>query len=210
MAMTNLYPVGDRICGEDGKEWSTEEDHGPGKEEMDSNLRQNGDGAYGSDSLWLEHDPSFEEVKKAFSEWNLADFTELVFCGYGEPTEALELLLQTAAYAGTLAGCPPIRLNTNGLSDLIHGTATAHRLQGLMDTVSISLNAGSQEEYMAVTRPKWENAFEAMQQFAVECRKYVPNVMFTVVDVISRDEIAAAQSLADRLGIPLRVRKYDS
>ncbi|MCQ2417264.1 MAG: TIGR04100 family radical SAM protein [Oscillospiraceae bacterium] len=173
-------------------------------------IRQNGDGAYGSDSLWLEHAPSFEEVKEAFSRWNLADFTELVFCGYGEPTEALELLLDTAAYAKTLEGCPSVRLNTNGLSDLIHGTATAHRMHGLMDTVSISLNAGTKAEYMAVTRPKWDNAFEAMQQFAVECKQYVPSVMFTVVDVISKEEIAAAQSLANQLGIPLRVRKYDS
>ena len=63
---------------------------------------------------------------------------------------------------------------------------------------------------MAVTRPKWENAFEAMQTFASDCKNYVPRVMFTVVDVIPKEEIAAAQAVADRLGIPLRVRKYDS
>ena len=173
-------------------------------------IRQNGDGAYGSDSLWLEHDPSLAEVKAAFSAWNLADFTELVFCGYGEPTEQLEILLLAAQYAKTLPGCPPVRLNTNGLSDLIHGKKTAYLLEGLIDTVSISLNAGTEQEYMAVTRPKWENAFEAMQAFASDCKNYVPHVMFTVVDVIPKEEIAAAQAVADRLGIPLRVRKYDS
>ncbi|MBR3046329.1 MAG: TIGR04100 family radical SAM protein [Oscillospiraceae bacterium] len=173
-------------------------------------IRQNGDGAYGSDSLWLQHDPTLAEVKKAFEAWNLADFTELVFCGYGEPTEALEMLLLTAQYAKTLPGCPPVRLNTNGLSDLIHGKKTAHLLEGLVDTVSISLNAGTKQEYLAVTRPKWDNAFEAMQQFAVDCKPYVKKVMFTVVDVIPKEEIEAAQQVADSLGIPLRVRKYDS
>ena len=61
-----------------------------------------------------------------------------------------------------------------------------------------------------MTRPKWDNAFEAMQQFASDCKQYVPRVMFTVVDVIPKEEIEAAQQVSDSLGIPLRVRKYDS
>ena len=201
MAMTILYPVGEHLYVNLTNKCPCA---------CTFCIRQNGDGAYGSDSLWLQHDPTLAEVKKAFEAWNLADFTELVFCGYGEPTEALEILLLTAQYAKTLPGCPPVRLNTNGLSDLIHGKKTAQLLEGLIDTVSISLNAGTEKEYLAVTRPKWDNAFSAMQQFAVDCRQYVKQVMFTVVDVIPKEEIEAAQQVADSLGIPLRVRKYDS
>lgn len=201
MAMTILYPVGEHLYVNLTNKCPCA---------CTFCIRQNGDGAYGSDSLWLAHDPSAEEVKKAFAAWDLSKFTELVFCGYGEPTEALYILLETAEYAKTLPGCPPVRLNTNGLSDLIHGRKTAHLLEGLIDTVSISLNAGTEKEYMAVTRPKWDNAFAAMQQYAADCKNYVPRVMFTVVDVIPSAEIEAAQAVADRLGIPLRVRKYDS
>ena len=201
MAMTILYPVGQHLYVNLTNKCPCA---------CTFCIRQNGDGAYGSDSLWLEHDPDLDEIKAAFAKWDLSQFTELVFCGYGEPTEALPMLLQTAAYAKTLPGCPPIRLNTNGLSDLIHGEPTASDFAGLIDTVSISLNAGTEKEYMAVTRPKWDNAFEAMQKFALDCKKYVPKVMFTVVDVIPQSEIEAAQAVADRLGIPLRVRKYDS
>ena len=201
MAMTILYPVGQHLYVNLTNKCPCA---------CTFCIRQNGDGAYGSDSLWLEHDPDLDEIKAAFAKWDLSQFTELVFCGYGEPTEALPMLLQTAAYAKTLPGCPPIRLNTNGLSDLIHGESTASQFAGLIDTVSISLNAGTEKEYMAVTRPKWDNAFEAMQKFALDCKKYVPKVMFTVVDVIPQSEIEAAQAVADRLGIPLRVRKYDS
>lgn len=201
MAMTILYPVGEHLYVNLTNKCPCA---------CTFCIRQNGDGAYGSDSLWLQHDPTLAEVKKAFEAWNLADFTELVFCGYGEPTEALEILLLTAQYAKSLPGCPPVRLNTNGLSDLIHGKKTAYLLEGLVDTVSISLNAGTEKEYLAVTRPKWDNAFSAMQQFAVDCRQYVGQVMFTVVDVIPKEEIEAAQQVADSLGIPLRVRKYDS
>ena len=201
MAMTILYPVGEHLYVNLTNQCPCA---------CTFCIRQNGDGAYGSDSLWLEHDPDFGEVRAAFERWDLSAFTELVFCGYGEPTEALERLLETAEYARTLPGCPPIRLNTNGLSDLIHGKPTAHLLAGLIDTVSVSLNAGTRDAYMAVTRPKWDNAFEAMQKFASDCKAYVPHVMFTVVDVIPPEEIAASQQLADSLGIPLRVRKYDS
>lgn len=201
MAMTILYPVGEHL-------YVNLTNRCPCS--CTFCIRQNGDGAYGSDSLWLEHEPDLDEVKAAFESWNPADFTELVFCGYGEPTEALLLLIETAKYARSLPGCPPIRLNTNGLSDLIHKVPTAHMLKGIIDTVSISLNAGTQNEYLAVTRPKWDNAYEAMQKFASDCKKYVPHVMFTVVDVIPQEEIEAAQSVADSLGIPLRVRKYDS
>ena len=201
MAMTILYPVGQHLYVNLTNQCPCA---------CTFCIRQNGDGAYGSDSLWLEHDPDFSEVKAAFAKWNLSEFIELVFCGYGEPTEALDLLLETARYAKSLPGCPPLRLNTNGLSDLIHGKPTAHLLEGLLDTVSISLNAGTEAEYLAVTRPKWNNAFTAMQQFAVDCKQYVPHIMFTVVDVIPQEEIDAAQKLADSLGIPLRVRKYDA
>ena len=201
MAMTILYPVGQHLYVNLTNKCPCA---------CTFCIRQNGDGAYGSDSLWLEHDPDLDEIKAAFAKWDLTQFTELVFCGYGEPTEALPMLLQTAAYAKTLPGCPPIRLNTNGLSDLIHGEPTASQFAGLLDTVSISLNAGTEKEYMAVTRPKWDNAFEAMQKFALDCKKFVPKVMFTVVDVIPQSEIEAAQAVADKLGIPLRVRKYDS
>ena len=161
-------------------------------------------------NLWLSKEPTLKDIITELNAFGLEKYNELVFCGYGEPTEALELLLETARYAKTLPGCPPLRLNTNGLSDLIHGEPTAHLLEGLLDTVSISLNAGTEAAYMAVTRPKWNNAFAAMQQFAVDCKQYVPKIMFTVVDVIPQEEIDAAQALADKLGIPLRVRKYDS
>ncbi|MBE6855219.1 MAG: TIGR04100 family radical SAM protein [Ruminococcus sp.] len=201
MAMTILYPVGDKLYINLTNKCPCS---------CTFCIRQNGDGAYGSDSLWLDHDPTEEEITAAFAKENLSDYTELVFCGFGEPTEQLDRLCFTASYARKLAGCPKIRLNTNGLSDLIHGEKTAHRLKGLIDTVSISLNAGDEAEYNRVTRPSFPDAFQALQTFASDCKEFVPQVMFTVVDVIPAEQITLSQQLADRLGIPLRVRPYDS
>lgn len=175
-------------------------------------IRQNGDCVYGSDNLWLEHEPSLDEVKKALTDADYKKYNEIVFCGYGEPTERLDCLTKTASFIKQTSDVKT-RLNTNGLCDLINGDGektSADKFEGLIDTVSISLNAGTEEEYMKVTRPKFgEGSFKAMQKFAQQCRKYVPNVVFTVVDVIGEEEIAAAQKIADELNIPLRVRKYE-
>ncbi len=172
-------------------------------------IRQQADGAYGSDSLWLEREPTAEEVLKEFKKYDMKKYKETVFCGYGEPMERAE----DVAYIGKeLKKRYPdikIRLNTNGLGDKINGRPTAQLLEGALDTVSISLNSGNAEDYNKVTRPKWEDSFEAMLKFAADCKKYVPQVMFTVVDVISSKEIEESRALSEKLGIPLRIRKYD-
>ena len=173
-------------------------------------IRSFGDSAYGSDPLWLEHEPSYEEVCADLRQRDLSSYQEVVFCGFGEPTERMELLQQVAAYLKA-HGVSCIRLNTNGLADLIYGKPMAHALQGYVDVVSVSLNAGTAAEYEAVTRPKFgAAAFPAMQQFAVACKQYVPKVMFSVVDVLPESELEAAKELAAKLDIPLRIRKFDS
>lgn len=173
-------------------------------------IRQNADGAYGSDSLWLEHEPSAEEVIEALEKADYKKYKEIVFCGYGEPTERIEVLTETAKFIKDNNG-PEIRVNTNGLSDLIHKKPTAFMFEGVVDTVSVSLNAGTKEEYLKVTRPSFgEESYEAMQKFAAECKKYVKNVVFSVVDVIGEEQLKASQEMADKLGIKLRIRKYES
>lgn len=173
-------------------------------------IRHNGDGAYGSDSLWLEREPTCEEVLAEFDKYDMNNIGEIVFCGYGEPMERAE----DVAYIGKeLKKRYPhitVRLNTNGLGDKINGRPTAQLLEGAVDIVSISLNSGNSEDYNKVTRPKWEDSFEAMLKFAEECKKYVPKVMFTVVDVISEREINESKALSEKLGIPLRIRAYDT
>lgn len=171
-------------------------------------IRNNGEGAYGSDSLWLEREPSADEVIRALEKADFRKYDEIVYCGYGEPTERIETLAETVKFIKSNDG-PSVRVNTNGLSDLIHKKPTAYMLEGV-DTVSVSLNAGTKEEYLKVTRPTFgDEAYEAMQKFAVECKKYAKNVVFSVVDVIGEEQIKASQELADRLGIKLRVRKYE-
>ena len=174
-------------------------------------IRQNAPGVYGSDSLWLEREPTPDEVCAAI-ERNLGDCTELVFCGYGEPTERLDALLEVAARFRKSHPDILIRVNTNGLSDLIAGEPTAHRFAGLVDAVSISLNAPTAEEYVALCRPKFgAAAHAALLKFAEEVKRFVPNVTLTVVgtEALTPEKEAACRRLAAERGVPLRVRRFE-
>ena len=175
-------------------------------------LRQNAPGVYGSDSLWLEREPSAQEVMDALSKWELDKYPELVFCGYGEPTERLDTLLEVGAWIKSKHPTLPIRINTNGLADLIAGQPTAPRLAGTIDRLSISLNSADAREYLELCRPSFgEAAYPAMLNFAQEAAKYVPDVVMTIVGepVTSLEKQAACQELCKRLGLRLRIRPYE-
>lgn len=170
-------------------------------------IRNEGDGAYGSDSLWLEHEPSYEEVVEAFKHFNLSKYKEIVFCGYGEPLTRVEAIVQICDYIRSISDIQ-IRVNTNGLGDLIHGKSISPLLEGKLDVVSISLNAPNAEDYLKVTKPKFGmGSFEAMLSFAAECKKYVPEVVFTVVDCIPQEQIEASRKIAEEVGVQFRVRE---
>lgn len=173
-------------------------------------IRKNGNGAYGSDSLWLEHEPQLDEIIHEFEKRELSKYDEVVFCGYGEPLMRLNVVVQVCRYIRSISNVS-IRLNTNGLANLIYGRNVTKDLIECFDTISISLNAGCEKSYQEVTQPKFkDNAYKSMLQFAVDCKKIAPNVIFTVVDVISKEEIELSQQVANTLEIPLRVRKYDT
>ncbi|MCR5715913.1 MAG: TIGR04100 family radical SAM protein [Lachnospiraceae bacterium] len=174
-------------------------------------LRQNGSGAYGSDPLWLEHEPSVEEVIESLKSRDMSQFTEIVFCGYGEPTERLPELLEVAAYIKEHIKLP-VRINTNGLGNLIWKRDIAPELEGLIDTLSISLNATTPEQYLALTRSKFGiESFQAMLDFAKEAKHYVPNVVMTVVDqVTSKEEQEVSRQICDEIGVTLRIRPLES
>lgn len=171
-------------------------------------IRSNGDGLGSAESLWLKKDPTLDEIKAEIDEFDFSPYDEVVFCGYGEPTQAIENLIAAAKYLKEKHGLK-IRLNTNGLSDLINGRETSKELGEVVDSISISLNAPNAERYHKVSRSKFgEAAFPALLKFAEDCKKYIPQIKFTVVDVISEEEIAECKKIAEKMQIPLRVREW--
>lgn len=174
-------------------------------------VRNNTDGLGDMGSLWLEHEPSFDEIREAIDGFDFTGFTDVVFCGFGEPTCALEKLLKTAEYIKQTKNIK-IRLNTNGLSDLINRIDnSAERMSGLIDAVSISLNASDAEKYEKIVHPKFGiKSFDAMIKFTKDAQKYIPSVKMTVVDTIGEEEIEKCKKLCEENNIELRVRTYIS
>lgn len=174
-------------------------------------LRQTMDSMAGSGGLWLEHEPSYDEVIAAIQEHDLSQYTEVVFCGFGEPTERLDTLLQVAKYIKKQYPGKPIRINTNGLGDLVYGEPIAEKLTGLIDVVSISLNTPNAAEYLRLTRSKFgEKSFDAMLSFAEACVKAVPEVVMTTVDTtISHEEEQQCRAICERIGAHYRIRPWE-
>ena len=173
-------------------------------------LRHNKDHVFNASSLWLEREPTVEEICDSIDSWDLTKYDEIVFCGYGEPTERLDDLLKVASYVKAKNNVK-IRINTNGLADLICGEKTAHKLKGLIDSVSISLNATNEDDYFKSVRPRFGvRSYGAMLDFARDCVKYVPEVVMTVVDVVTtKEEQALSRKICESIGATLRVRPYE-
>jgi hypothetical protein len=103
-----------------------------------------------------------------------------------------------------------IRINTNGQANLIHGRNVAPELAGLVDVISISLNAPNAQRYAKLCRPEsGHQAFEAILEFTRECKKYIPDVVLTVVDILPPEEIEQCRAIAEGLGVKFRVRAYE-
>ena len=172
-------------------------------------LRNEADGAHGSDTLWLEREPSFDEVMAEFDRIDMVKYREVVFCGYGEPTEAFDLLIDVAREVKRRYQ-KPIRINTNGQGSLINGRNIAPEMQGLIDGLSISLNTPDAGEYLALTRSRYgEDAFSAMLEFAREAARYVPNVTMTTVETtISTQQEDRCRQICEELGVNYKIRPW--
>lgn len=175
-------------------------------------LRNNGDAAYGSNPLWLEHEPTAEEVIKQVNDIYFDDCQSFVFCGYGEPTCRFQTLIKTANQLKSTYPNIPIRLNTNGQSELINSIEYTSQLFGLIDSVSISMNSSNEDDYDELCRPVFgKKAFSAMIEFGKHCVGNIHTVQFSVVEeTLSEDDIKKCREITDKIGAKLRVRKFIS
>ena len=163
-----------------------------------------------NNSLWLREEPSKEMIIEEFKKYDLNDFKEIVFCGFGEPMERWDDIKEVIDYIRNTKKDMKIRINTNGLANDIYGRDVTPEYKGRFDTVSISLNAPTKEEFLELTRSKFGiSSFDDMLDFAKKCKAYVPNVVLTVVDIIGEEKIKACQKITDEIGVTLRVRPFE-
>jgi TatD DNase family protein len=164
----------------------------------------------GGFNLKLSEEPSIAQITRELGEvLNMKSWDEAIFCGFGEPTERLDVLLEVARWIKQHYGRPlRIRVNTNGHGYVRNrGRDVAAKLKVAgVDAVSVSLNAGDRETYMEICRPTFADAYEAVIDFIREA-KAVLQVEVTAVRMPEVD-IAKAEAVADVLGVRFRVREY--
>lgn len=154
--------------------------------------------------LWLKKEPSAKEVIKSIGE--PSGFKEVVFCGYGEPLIRLDVVKEVAKWLKERGA--KVRIDTNGQGNLIHKRNILPELKGLVDSISVSLNAPDSKLYQRICQSDFgEDAFDAIIGFAKEAKKYIPNVEITVVGIPDLD-VDAARHIADDIGASFRVRTY--
>ena len=175
-------------------------------------LRHNGHkGSIYADDLWLDHEPTRQEALDDLLARDYSKYRELVFCGFGEPMYRTDdILWLVDQLKEKVPNLPPIRINTNGHANLILGRDVTPELSGRIDTVSISLNGSTPEEYCAVTQPRdGVKAWEAMLDFARKAKAHVSHVVMTIVDKDkTQAEIDRCRAITEELGVTLRIRAY--
>ncbi|OGF47951.1 MAG: radical SAM protein [Candidatus Firestonebacteria bacterium RIFOXYA2_FULL_40_8] len=156
-------------------------------------------------NLAIDREPSAEEILKAAGD--VSKYKEVVFCGFGEPTIRLSVLKEIAAKL-KLKGSK-VRIDTNGQGNLIHGRNILPELKGLVDAVSVSLNASNSDDYQRICFSQFkEAAYTGVKEFLKEAKKYIPEVTASVVTVPGIDVEACRKIAEEELKVSFRIRQF--
>jgi TatD DNase family protein len=155
--------------------------------------------------LRLHREPGVEEITNAVGDPRR--YRQIVFCGLGESTLRLDDMLEVARRLKARGAT--IRLNTDGLANLVHGKDVTPRLAGLIDSLSISLNAQDEAVYNRHCRPLQPGAWQALQDFTRAAKKHVPDITLTAIDGLDGVDISACEQIAADLGVKFRRRFLD-
>ena len=167
------------------------------------------EGSVYAKNLWLEREPTREEMLEAIESRDLSKYQQLVFVGFGEPTYRLDDICWVIDRMKEHGTKIPTRMDTNGTGSLIHERDITPDFAGRFDMVSVSLNAATARKFNALCHPMQKGAYRAVKTFAKNIQKYVPSVVMTVVDTISEQEIEACRKVCEEeIGAAYRVRKY--
>lgn len=165
----------------------------------------NGDWEVQGYDLRLRREPAREEILNAIGD--PSPYREVVFCGLGEPTTRLDLLLDVAGWLRQRGA--RTRVNTDGLASLREGCDVTPRLAGHIDALSISLNAHNEALYRRHCRPRIEGAWPALLDFARCARRHVPDVRLSAIDGLAGVDIRACRAIAAALGVGFTRRVLD-
>lgn len=155
-------------------------------------------------NLWLEKEPTAQEILGLVND--PGQYEEIVFCGYGEPLCRLDVVKEVAGQLRQM-GAKCIRINTNGKANLLYKRNIIPELMGLVDTISISLNAHNAVTYVEICKPlEGEEAYYSILDFARRSVGVIPRVVLSVVEWPGVN-VEACRAIAREIGAEFRLRK---
>jgi len=153
--------------------------------------------------LTLEQRPQVDEIIQSIGDPRTYD--EIVFCGYGEPTLRLKVLKQVAGWIKEHGG--KVQINTDGLANLVNKRNVLPELKGLVDALSVSMNAQEESVYNKHCQPALPGSFQAMLDFLQQAPGWIPNVTATAIDGLADVDIDACKKLARERGVEFQSRR---
>lgn len=156
-------------------------------------------------NLQITHRPEVEEIIAEIGD--PTRYRQIVFCGYGEPTLRLKPLLAIASWVKERGGS--VRINTDGLANLVHKRNVLPEMKGKIDALSVSMNAQNAEIYNRHCQPALPGAYEAMLEFLRLAPEYLPEVTATAIEGLEGVDMDACAALATQLGVKFRRRVLD-
>lgn len=168
---------------------------------------RNGEYLNNGDGMWLQKEPTSDEIIKDLEKYDFSRYEEVVFCGYGEPTYKINEIEKIGKYLKDRK--IKIRINTNGQGNLIHKKDITPIICKYIDIISISLNEVTREKYQKICRSIYgEKAYDSIIEFAKLCVNQKKEVILSVVNIIDKKDIQQAKRIANTLGAKLRIREY--
>ncbi len=155
--------------------------------------------------LKLNQRPKVNEIISSIDD--VKKYKEIVFCGYGEPTLRLSTLLAVAKWIKDQGG--RVRVNTDGLANLVNKKNILPQLKGLVDSLSVSMNAQNSKIYDLHCKPQLAGSYYAMLDFLKQAPLYVEDVTATAIDGLAGVDIKQCEAIADKFGVRFRRRVLD-
>ncbi len=173
-------------------------------------LRNNQSSVNGEDNLWLDREPTLEEIKADFKKRDMNLYSWVVFCGYGEPLMRFDTCIETAKWLKITYPHIKIRINTNGQANMIEKRDVTPMFDGIIDALSISLNAPDSKRYDMLCKSVFgEAAFDGLLDFAKKAKNFVPSVTLSIVDKdLTTEDKLKCEALAKDCGVSFRIREY--
>ena len=172
-------------------------------------LREWTEGVFG-ENLVLDHEPDIPRVTQAIELAFLeGPADEVVFCGFGEPTMRLDVVLAVTEWLRLRR--IRVRLDTNGHGQLLNPDVDvpAALAAAGMSAVTVSLNAADPEAYDLICRPLFSKAHRAVIRFAELCLQHGMETTLTAVAYPDAD-LPGCEAIAAALGTGFRTRSLEA